>query len=280
MRWTCKDLDLELGERPLVIGILNVTPDSFSDGGLHSGFADAVSHARRMLSDGADILDIGGESTRPGAEEVPESVELERVVPVIKALARETNAVISVDTRKAAVARAAIDAGARIVNDVTALTGDSGMVRVVRETGCGVILMHMLGTPKTMQADPSYDNVVAEVGEYLASRIASLAGAGIHRDCLAVDPGIGFGKLVEHNLELLAGIPRLESACGRPVVVGLSRKSFLGRITGREVRDRLAGSLAALTYSALRGARILRVHDVRESVDAVRVAMALRSVES
>lgn len=280
MRWTCRDLDLELGERPLVMGILNVTPDSFSDGGQHAGFAAAVSHGRRMLADGADIVDVGGESTRPGAEEVPEPVELERVVPVIEALAREPRAIVSVDTRKASVARAAIDAGARIVNDVTALTGDPGMIRVVRESGCGAILMHMLGTPRTMQTDPSYEDALAEVGEYLAGRIASLVTAGLQRDCLVVDPGIGFGKRVEDNLDLLAGIAEIGRICGRPVAIGLSRKSFLGRLTGRDVQDRLAGSLAALTYAALRGACVLRVHDVRESVDAVRVAMALRSAES
>jgi dihydropteroate synthase len=261
--------------RPLVMGILNVTPDSFSDGGRYAGTQAAVARGLEMARESADILDVGGESTRPGADAVPEAEERARVVPVVEALARETDTVISVDTCKAGVAERALAAGARVINDVTALSGDPRMADVARESGAGVVLMHMRGTPRTMQDDPRYEDVVGEVAAYLAARVEDAVAAGIRREALAVDPGIGFGKTVEHNLALLAGLDRI-GACGRPVVVGLSRKSFLGKLTGREVQDRLAGSLAALAFCvAGGGAQVMRVHDVKASCDAVRVAAAL-----
>jgi dihydropteroate synthase len=281
MQWVCQNRVFSFKDRPLVMGILNVTPDSFSDGGCHAGLEGALEHGRRMLDEGADLLDVGGESTRPGAQEVPEAEELRRVIPVVEALARDPRAAISVDTCKAAVAREALRAGACIINDVTALTGDPAMADVARESGAGVVLMHMQGTPRTMQAAPAYRDVLAEIGGYLRGRVRALTlQQGLREDCLVVDPGLGFGKTPEHNLRLLAGLPALQRDCGRPVLAGLSRKSFLGGITGRDVHHRMAASLAGLVYSVLRGACILRVHDVRESVDAVKVAVALRNAEA
>jgi dihydropteroate synthase len=256
------------------MGILNVTPDSFSDGGSCAGPAEAVERGLRMRDAGADILDVGGESTRPGAAAVPADVEVSRVLPVVEGLAARCDATVSVDTTKAEVARHALDAGARIINDVSAMTLDPAMPGLAARTGAGVILMHMRGTPRTMQDDPRYGDVVAEVRDYLAARVRDLAARGIAAEAMAVDPGIGFGKTVEHNLRLLAGLDAL-AALGRPVAVGLSRKSFLGRITGRDVHGRLAAGLAALTFCVLNGAHILRVHDVAESLDAALVAAAL-----
>jgi len=257
------------------MGILNVTPDSFSDGGRYDDPERAAEHGLRLAEDGADIVDVGGESTRPGAAAVPVEEELRRVIPVVARLAGRTQAVISVDTSKAAVARAAIAAGARIINDVTALGGDPGMAAVARETGAGVILMHMQGTPRTMQAAPRYADVVAEVRAYLAARLGELTAAGIRRACLAVDPGIGFGKTAEHNLQWLSRLDEIASL-DAPVLVGLSRKSFLGAITGRPAPERLAGTLAALAVCVLRGAHVLRVHDVKEARDALEVTLALQ----
>lgn len=272
--WRCGDRVLDCGRRPLIMGILNVTPDSFSDGGLHAEAEKAVAHGLRMVQDGADIIDVGGESTRPGALPVSEDEEIGRVVPVIRALRRASGVPISVDTMKAAVAEAALGAGADIVNDVAAMERDPRMAAVARVSGAGIVLMHMKGEPRTMQAQPEYADAPAEVCGYLAARVAALEAAGIDRARLAVDPGIGFGKTVEHNLQLLARLDEL-AAIGRPVLVGLSRKSFLGKITGRPVEDRLAASLAGLAFAVMRGARIIRVHDVRESADAVRVLAAL-----
>jgi len=260
----------DLSGRALVMGILNVTPDSFSDGGRYAATEAAIAHARQMLEDGADILDVGGESTRPGALPVAADEELRRVIPVIEAVHRETGAVISVDTSKAAVAEEALRRGARIINDVTAFTGDAAMAGVARRHGAGVVLMHMLGEPRTMQADPRYGDVVAEVAGYLGRRMDELEAAGLDRETMAVDPGIGFGKTVEHNVSLLAHLDRL-LALGRPVVVGASRKSFLGKLTGREVGDRLPASLGAAAYAILRGASVIRVHDVKESCDVARL---------
>jgi dihydropteroate synthase len=271
---------LSLAERPLIMGILNVTPDSFSDGGMHESVEAAFCRAHRLLEDGADIVDVGGESTRPSAAPVGVEEELRRVIPVIRRLACDPGVVISVDTRKAEVARAALEAGARIINDVTALTGDPAMPAAAAEFGAGVVLMHMAGTPLTMQQSPVYHDVVEEVGSYLARRVEDLVGsAKLDPRCLTVDPGIGFGKTLEHNLQLLAGLSALREKVGRPLVVGLSRKSFLGKITGRAVNERLAGSLAGLVYCVLRGVRVVRVHDVRETADAVRVAMAICRAE-
>jgi dihydropteroate synthase len=272
--WKCRDHRLRPDLAPLIMGILNVTPDSFSDGGHHADAGPATEHALRMIEDGADIIDVGGESTRPGAAEVPAEEELRRILPVVTALAAQTKTPISVDTRKPGVARAALDAGASIINDITALQAPR-MAKLVRESGAGAILMHMLGTPATMQQNPVYTDVVAEVGLFLQARIDTLTQReGVERQCLAVDPGIGFGKTAEHNWQLLNGLETL-AASGVPVVIGVSRKRFLGLATGWQDPDaRLAASLAALVCALTRGARILRVHDVRESRDAVRVWQA------
>jgi len=278
VEWICGSRTLRIGASPLVMGILNVTPDSFSDGGRYVDKADAVEQALRMVADGADIVDIGGESTRPGAAAVGVDEELKRVLPVLKAVRHESDVCISIDTSKAAVALAALDAGADIVNDVTALGGDPDMPDVVRRKGAGAVLMHMRGTPRTMQVDPHYDDVVEEVGGFLASRAEALIKEGLERERLAIDPGIGFGKTVDHNLRLLAHLQSI-GACGLPVVVGLSRKRFLGKLTGRQVEERLAGSLAAMVYCAMRGVQVLRVHDVKESVDAIRAVAALMAAE-
>lgn len=268
--WICRDRVVRFNGPCLIMGILNVTPDSFSDGGRFLDGARAVEHGLAMAQDGAGILDVGGESSRPGADPVPVDEEIRRVVPVVEALARRTAALISVDTTKAAVAERALAAGAHIINDITALTGDPAMVEVARRYRAGVVLMHMQGTPRTMQQEPRYGDVVAEVGGFLAARMAALAADGLDPAGLAVDPGIGFGKTVEHNLALLRGIPDLVRL-GRPLLVGVSRKSFLGRLTGREVADRLVPSLAALAYAVQRGAHIMRVHDVKESCEVVRL---------
>lgn len=274
LRWKCREHVL-VPDRPIVMGILNVTPDSFSDGGKHFERDGAVAHGLRMAEDGADIIDVGGESTRPGADGVSEAEELRRVVPVIEELSSRTTALISVDTMKATVAGRAIAAGAVIVNDVSALTHDADMAGVVRESGAGVVLMHMLGNPRTMQDSPEYDDVVACVRDYLGARIESLVEAGLDRECLAVDPGIGFGKTVRHNLQLLAGLDKL-AALGRPIVVGLSRKSFLGKLTGCDAGERLAPSIAALACCVWDGVHVMRVHDVKESCAAIKVVAALK----
>jgi len=255
-------------DRPRVMGILNVTPDSFSDGGRHQAFAPALAHARRMLADGADIVDIGGESTRPGAGAVPEEIELQRVIPLVEALARE-GAIVSVDTMKAGVMHAAIAAGAAMINDVRALSAP-GTMDVVAASDAAVCLMHMQGTPQTMQDDPQYEDVVAEVGDYLATRAKACEAAGIAHERIAVDPGFGFGKTVAHNLALLRALPALAGA-GFPVVAGLSRKATLGVLTGRPAGDRMAASIAAALAAVAHGAAIVRVHDVRETVDALAV---------
>jgi dihydropteroate synthase len=257
----------------MVMGIVNVTPDSFSDGGSFLRPEVAAEHARRLLDAGADILDVGGESTRPGAEPVSEDEELRRVMPVIEALAN-SGALLSIDTMKAGVARRAVAAGAHIVNDVSALTADQDMARAVRDARAGVVLMHMRGSPRTMQAAPRYGDVVGEVSSFLRERLRELEEAGIAREAMAVDPGIGFGKTVEHNLALLAGLRTL-ARLGRPVVVGCSRKRFLGEVTGRAVGERLAGSLAAAAVAVFLGAHVVRVHDVAESRDAALVAAAV-----
>ncbi len=276
--WRCRERTIRFGPRPLVMGILNVTPDSFADGGRYVTPEAAIRRGLEMAQEGVDIIDVGGESTRPGAAVTAPDEEMARVVPVIERLRRGWYGVeapfISVDTRKAGVAEQALAAGADIVNDVSALTADAGMPDVVRRYRAGVVLMHMRGEPATMQQDPRYDDVVREVDAYLARRVTDLGMQGIDPETLALDPGIGFGKTLEHNLQLLAGLGVLVRQ-GRPVVVGLSRKSILGKLTGRETGDRLAGSLAGLVYAALRGAQIVRVHDVKESVDAARVVAAL-----
>jgi len=258
--------------RPLVMGILNVTPDSFSDGGRHLDAGPALAHARRMRDDGADLIDVGGESSRPGAAPVAGSDELARVIPLVAALAAEGVAV-SVDTRKPEVMRAAIDAGAAMINDIGALTAP-GAMQALAGSGAGICLMHMQGDPRTMQAAPVYGNVVAEVRDFLLARARACEAAGIARERVAIDPGFGFGKTHGHNLVLLRSMRAL-AATGYPVVAGLSRKSTLGEITGRDVRERLPASLAAALAAVARGAAIVRVHDVRETVDALKVWRAV-----
>jgi dihydropteroate synthase len=259
----------------LVMGIVNVTPDSFSDGGEFLDAGAAVEHGLALAQEGAHILDIGGESTRPGAEPVSRDEELRRVVPVLEGLAaRRTSARLSIDTSKAAVARASLQAGADLVNDVTALRGDPEMAELVASSNADCCLMHMLGEPRTMQAHPRYDDVVDEVKSFLEQRMAFAVREGIAEERILLDPGIGFGKTVEHNLELLRRLDEIV-ALGRPVAIGTSRKSFLGRIAGnRDARERLAGTIATNVIALERGARVFRVHDVRPVSDALAVASA------
>ena len=259
--------------KPLIMGVVNVTPDSFSDGGLFLDADAAVEHGLRLAREGADILDVGGESTRPGADPVSEDEELRRVVPVIERLA-EGDARLSIDTTKVTVARAAIAAGATLVNDVSALRFDPGMARLVAETGAGCCLMHMLGEPRTMQEDPRYDDVVSDVKGFLEERLAFAVSEGIDEERVWLDPGIGFGKTVEHNLELLRRLDEIV-AIGRPVVVGTSRKSFLGKLVGgRDEGERLPGTIATNVLALERGASVFRVHDVAQNADALAVATA------
>src|SRR4051794_4523647 len=257
---------------PLVMGIVNVTPDSFSDGGLFLDADAAIAHGRELLAEGADILDVGGESTRPGAAPVGPDEELRRVIPVIEALAAE-GARISIDTTKAPVARRALEAGASIVNDVAAFRFDPELATVTAEAGAGCVLMHMLGEPRTMQVDPRYDEVVSDVKAFLEERLAYAVSHGVPEDKIWLDPGIGFGKTLEHNLELIARLDEIV-AIGRPVVFGASRKSFLGKLTGRQVDERLAGTIASNIIAYEHGARVFRVHDVAPAVDALKVAAA------
>jgi dihydropteroate synthase len=273
--WRCRDRILRLGERTLVMGIVNVTPDSFSDGGMFGDAAAAVKHGLRLLEEGADVLDVGGESTRPGSDPVDEREERDRVVPVIEGLRREApEAVLSVDTRKAAVAAHALGAGADVVNDVGA-GADPAMFESVAAAGAGMVLMHMQGDPKTMQEAPAYQDVVAEVHSFLSERVEAAVAAGVGRDRLAIDPGIGFGKDLGHNLELLRSIGSLRHL-GVPVVVGASRKRFVGELSGVEdPSDRLEGSLAAAVWCATQGVEIVRVHDVGATVRALGVADAI-----
>jgi len=257
-----------------LMGVLNVTPDSFSDGGLYLDPSAAIAHGLGLEAEGAAILDIGGESTRPGAAEVPAAEELRRVLPVIEGLvAAGTSAQLSIDTSKATVAAAALQAGATLVNDVTALRGDPAIASVIAASGADCCLMHMLGDPRTMQRDPRYDDVVAEVKAFLEERMQFAIAAGIDEERIMLDPGIGFGKRVEHNLELLARLHELVMI-GRPVLVGSSRKSFLGRLTGRAVGERLAGTIASCVLAYERGARVFRVHEVTPVADALTVAAA------
>ena len=251
------------------MGIVNVTPDSFSDGGLFLDAGAAIAHAHELRAEGADILDVGGESTRPGADPVTEDEELRRVVPVIEAL----DATISIDTTKSRVARAALEAGATIVNDVSAFRFDPEIAGVAASAGAGCVLMHMLGEPRTMQQDPRYDDVVSDVKAFLEERLAFAVAEGVPEESVWLDPGIGFGKTVDHNLELLARLGEI-AAIGRPVVIGTSRKSFLGKLTGRQTDERLAGTIATNIIAYERGARVFRVHDVAPTVDALKVAAA------
>jgi dihydropteroate synthase len=258
------------------MGIVNVTPDSFSDGGLFLAPELAIEHGRELAAQGADILDIGGESTRPGAEAVSEAIELERVGPVVEALAGAAGAGIpvSIDTSKAAVAAAALDRGAEIVNDVSALRADPELGGLCAERGCTVVLMHMQGSPRTMQEEPVYGDVVDDVRAFLVARIESAVAAGIDERRIWVDPGIGFGKTVDHNLELLRRLDEI-GGLGRPLVVGTSRKRFLGALTGREVGDRIGASVASSVLALAAGADIFRVHDVAEARQALDTATVI-----
>lgn len=264
--WQCRERTIDFKSGALLMGILNVTPDSFSDGGRYADKDRAVERALQMAAEGADIIDVGGESSRPGSLPVDVETELNRVLPVIEELKSRTDTLISVDTQKSAVAEAALKAGAHIVNDISALESDKRMPETARRYKAGLILMHKKGEPRDMQENPRYDDVVAEVGGYLKERINFLSREGIVLEAMAVDPGLGFGKTAEHNVKLVAHIEKLGD-CGRPVVIGLSRKRFLGQITGRNVNERLAAGLGALAYCFLNGANILRVHDVKESHD-------------
>ncbi len=276
LTWRCRDRVLDCSSGPILMGVLNVTPDSFSDGGRYRDVERAVARGLQMAAEGAAILDIGGESSRPGAEPVPVEEELRRVAPVIEGLSGRAGCLLSVDTTKAAVAVAALAAGAHIVNDISALRGDPEMAPVVARSGAGLVVMHMRGTPRTMQQQPVYADVVNEVRAFLEERLRAAAAAGIDPLQVAVDPGIGFGKTLEHNLTLLSGL-RAFHALGRPLLVGLSRKSFLGHLTGRGVEERLLPSLAALAYALGEGAQIVRVHDVMESCEMARLIAILRA---
>ena len=273
--------DLRVGDRVLptstrclVMGVLNVTPDSFSDGGRYLDHRAAVAHGLALASEGADLLDVGGESSRPGASYVDEATELDRVLPVIEALAAATDVPISIDTRKSGVARAALAAGAGVVNDVTAGRDDPDLLGVAAEAKAPVVLMHMRGTPATMQDDPRYTDVVAEVERFLAERCDAAEAAGVPRDSLVIDPGIGFGKRDEHNYALLNQLARF-TRLGHPVLVGTSRKGFIGRALGLPMHERVEGTAATVVWAVERGARIVRVHDVRHMIRTVHMTEAL-----
>lgn len=273
-RWLALGRAIIDDSRPRIMGILNVTPDSFSDGGRTQHIDAAARHAESLVSEGADLLDIGGESSRPGASPVSEADELRRVLPALEAIRAVTDIPISVDTAKAEVARQAIAAGAEIINDITALRGDPAMPRLIADSGAGVVLMHMAGTPATMQDNPFYQDVVREVYDMLARRVGALEQLGVGRERIAIDPGIGFGKTFEHNLLLLQHLPRFVNL-GCAVLVGTSRKGFLGTIIGRPVHERTAASVVSSLWACTRGASVVRVHDVGPMADALRVWKAL-----
>lgn len=258
---------------PAVMGVLNVTPDSFSDGGLFVGRDAALRQAEAMARDGVAIIDIGGESTRPGAADVPEQEELDRVLPVVEAVVSAVDVPVSIDTSKPAVMRAAVAAGAGMINDIRALRAEGALEAAV-DLQRPVCLMHMQGQPRTMQHQPAYDDVVAEVAGFLAERVRACVAAGLDEESIVVDPGFGFGKSPRHNVELLSNLRQLRTL-GRPILVGLSRKSTLGELTGRDVGERMPASIAAAVIAVLEGAEIVRVHDVRETVDALRVTTAV-----
>ena len=267
--WLCRGQRVSL-QRPQVMGILNCTPDSFSDGGLDADAEQATIRGLEMVQAGASIIDVGGESTRPGSKRVSAEEECQRILPVISALAQRSSVLISVDTMKASVAQAAMAAGAHVINDVSAGLADPELLHVVQETGAGVVLMHMKDNPETMQRNPAYQDVVGEVHAFLMERAQCCEKLGIAKESIAIDPGIGFGKTTEHNLVLLAHAERLVDT-GYPVLIGASRKRFIGDLTGRAVHDRLGGSLAAAASALQAGVQLIRVHDVQESCDLVQV---------
>lgn len=275
-----KNRSLDLSRRGQVMGIVNVTPDSFSDGGQFFDQETAVDHAIALLDEGAEILDIGGESTRPGADSVGETEEMARVLPVIQGvIERRPRTVISIDTMKASVARVAIEAGASIVNDVTGLDGDPEMLPLVAESGVGVVIMHMQGTPRTMQQSPTYENVVEDVKRYFARQYERAVAAGVEESAIVFDPGIGFGKTLDHNLTLLRELGSLDVA-NRPILLGVSRKSFIGKIVGSEnVADRDWPTVALTSFAREQGVRLVRVHGVRSNVEAMRMTEAILHVD-
>ena len=268
----CGRFGYDLAQRPLVMGILNITPDSFSDGGRYQSLEFAVERAEQMIKDGVDIIDIGGESTRPGSPGVPVQQELDRVMPAVYAL-RELGYPLSIDTCKPEVMREAVIAGADMINDINGFRAP-GAIEAVKDADCGLCVMHMQGTPQDMQAQPHYDDVVGEVIAFLRERVEALQAAGVARERVTIDPGFGFGKTVEHNVALLRGISRMERELGLPVLAGLSRKSMVGALTGRPIEQRMAGSLGGALAAVAQGARIVRVHDVAETVDALKVWLA------
>ncbi len=275
MIWQCRQQSIALGPRTLVMGIVNITPDSFSDGGQFLDPARAVEHGLRLAGEGADILDFGAESTRPGSQPVPPEEQIRRLRPVILSLRPQTQALLSIDTCSSIVANEMLELGADIINDISALRVDQALGPVVARHRAGLVLMHMLGMPATMQINPVYDDVVKEVKDFLRERIAYAVRCGVREQSIVIDPGIGFGKTVDHNLELLAHLEAFEELeC--PVLSGVSRKSFIGRILGLDVHERLEGTLAAVAASILNGARIVRVHDVKEVRRAVDVIDAIR----
>ena len=275
MIWKVRGQSLDLTHRALLMGIVNVTPDSFSDGGSFLDPLAACKQGLKLVEEGADILDIGGESTRPGSHSVPLEEEIQRVIPVIQRLRQETKALISIDTNKAAVAQAAMDAGADIINDITGLRGDENMPRVVSQSGAGVIIMHMKGTPRTMQDAPAYQDIMSEIGDFFRQSVALALSSGIDPMSIALDPGIGFGKTPEHNRQLLAGIGSFAKT-GHPILVGASRKSFLGWLAGSSaMEDRFWPGVATTSLCRERGAKIFRVHDVKPHHDALRMTEAI-----
>ena len=276
--WKLKTRTIEFGRLPVLMGIVNLTPDSLSDGGQHAGSNEAIAHALRLVEEGAGILDIGGESTRPFSEPVSLDEELQRTIPVIKKLASRTDVPISIDTSKSAVAQAALDAGAEIINDITGLTGDPHMVDVAQQSGAGVCVMHMQGNPQTMQVSPQYIDVVEEVYGYLNQRLDSLSDAGIDIERICLDPGIGFGKSQLHNLELIAAAKRFH-ALGRPVLVGHSRKGFIGKAIGDPAANREAGNLAVTLQLAQQGIQIVRLHEIESTMQAMNVFNATGGID-
>lgn len=279
IEWSVQDKIYDMGKTPWIMGIVNVTPDSFSDGGEFLDADKAVAHALQLVDEGADILDIGGESTRPDSVPVSLEEELNRVVPVIEKLAKKTDTLISIDTTKSDVAKAALLAGASIVNDISGLTFDKRMPKICKEFEAGVICMHIQGTPQTMQENPTYDDCVTDIGQWLNSRLEALKAAGIPANRLAIDPGIGFGKTAKHNLEILSSIQKLRE-CGHPILIGHSRKRFLKSILNNPENEKLFGTIGVSVACAIQGADIIRVHDVAASKSAILAAQAVLDHQS
>jgi dihydropteroate synthase len=277
MIFRAASFQFEFPRPALIMGIINVTPDSFSDGGQHLEPNRAIEHALHLAAEGADILDVGGESTRPGAEPVPEAEELRRVLPVVEGLARKANVPISIDSQKPAVATAAIQAGASIINDIASNRHGAEMWELAANTGAGYVLMHMQGTPQTMHLAPKYDDVVSEVNEFFGERLRRAQSCGVQPEQIVLDPGIGFGKGVQHNLQLLAGVERFRMH-QRPLLLGVSRKSFIGKLVGGEVHERVHGSIACALWAVLNGVQIIRTHDVAATVQAVRMIEEIQRV--